>query len=337
MPTVPIVALHALPSGIRPLGTPEVALHIPSQLREMRMKDWVEGGWKFTDKNWPFGRGEHRHEGATYVLGPVGDLLRDTTDSPEPEVRDALQKFVYYTAATYTRSQKLSPKTYNQIGYVQGRLEGYRRGKAALEKFPLSCVLQVEINSKLHQESPGLLSVKLLGYGNRPRGELQQLSSFHLHVTHPELNHNPSAVRRLPYGRLLDKYWIDISITRQWLTYCDQNHGKQCSEQDWSIAMQRPGFLRVTDVDNLCLVVAPEPGNCRFEALPYVWDQVGTVKLLESNQHAMMQKDGLREFLDLLPRTGFDAMEMVSALGEKYLWVDSLVRSPSSVGFYLWM
>lgn len=299
-----------------PLTHPEVAPHLQTKIRGMSMNDWVGRGWKFTDENWPFGRSETRHEGATYVLGEAGEILWDIAKKA-PRLALAL-----YTVVNHARGG--SQMTDNRHPYTPTYAEGYQKGKQASIKYPSSCVFHITVMRKEHPQFPGLIFVNLVGYGNRPGGDAQSLSRFRLHVAHPAVE---NAVGSLSYGKLLDRHWIDMSTVRMWLTYCVENHGKQCNEHEWSIAMQRPGFLRVIDIDNLCLVEVSDPGSCRFVALSYVWGQVDTVMLKYSNIDEMKQRQGLRKFLEMLPRTVVDAMEVVSGLGEKYLWVDSLVGS----------
>jgi len=58
-----------------PLQHPAVGPHLQSGLAGWTMRDWISKGWKFNDKCWPFGHGDKRYEGATYILGPGSEVV----------------------------------------------------------------------------------------------------------------------------------------------------------------------------------------------------------------------------------------------------------------------
>ena len=64
--------------------------------------------------------------------------------------------------------------------------------------------------------------------------------------------------------------------------------------------------------------------SCRYIALLYVWGRAKIVKLLHSNIESLMRKNGLLEVVYALPQTIIDAIEVVKAMGERYLWTDAL-------------
>ncbi|KAJ5801104.1 HET-domain-containing protein [Penicillium psychrosexuale] len=302
-----------------PLKHPEVAKYVQEELQGMTMLDWVEQGWEFTDANWPFGRSEYRHDGATYVLGPAKDLFSEIIGGPA--VRNVLLRLA---AGAVIKPRNVRSSQSRRYSPGNTYADGLEQGKKAATKYPLSCDLEISIMSRNHPEFPGLAFASLVGVGNRPGGDPQVLSHFRLRVTHPNMDQNFNTWRNLSYGRLLDKNWIDTAMVRQWLVHCELDHGKRCKEHDWGIIMQRPEFLRVINIDRLCLLQPPGPASCRFLALSYVWGGKNNVRLTRDNEAAMAQFQGLRKWLDVLPRTIVDAMEVTKALGEKYLWVDSL-------------
>jgi len=303
-----------------PFKHPEVAPYLQKEIQGMSMSQWVQRGWKFTDKNWPFGRSEHRHAGATNMLGPARDVLWDLIRRPETILTLSRAIRLATTGsirpAKATRRQDLHRSTY---------VDGLKEGREAATKYPLSCALEISIMTRKHPEFPGLVFASLVGFGNRPGGDPQLLSRFKLRVAHPATDQSLNTVIGLSYGRIIDKNWIDTSTMRQWLAHCELHHGDQCKKHDWGIIMQRPRFLRLIDVSNLRLIEVRNPANHRFLALSYVWGQANTVKLNYANKEEMMQFQGLGKFLDSLPRTIVDAMELVRAIGEEYLWVDTLV------------
>ncbi|KAJ5729760.1 uncharacterized protein N7483_004268 [Penicillium malachiteum] len=60
-----------------PLKHPEVARYLQESVQGMSMLDWADQGWRFTDVNWPFGRSDYRHDGATYMLGPAREVFKE--------------------------------------------------------------------------------------------------------------------------------------------------------------------------------------------------------------------------------------------------------------------
>lgn len=130
--------------------------------------------------------------------------------------------------------------------------------------------------------------------------------------------------RAFPYGRLLDPEWIDPSVGHPWLRECENEHGSECSEHGWAIAMQKPTFLRVIDVRDLCIKEVADPSQCRYVALSYVWGNAKVFQLRYSNMNTLMTTNGLALFLDSIPQTIIDAISVVKGIGERYLWVDAL-------------
>ncbi|KAM0800346.1 heterokaryon incompatibility protein-domain-containing protein, partial [Usnea florida] len=109
-----------------------------------------------------------------------------------------------------------------------------------------------------------------------------------------------------------------------WLHECESRHGPECNQHGWAIAMEKPKFLRVIDVQDYCIKSVTASTNCRYIALSYVWGRAKMVKLLYSNMESLTRKDGLLEVMDNLPQTITDAIEVVKAMGERYLWTDAL-------------
>ncbi|KAF4878135.1 hypothetical protein CGCSCA1_v002878 [Colletotrichum siamense] len=64
--------------------------------------------------------------------------------------------------------------------------------------------------------------------------------------------------------------------------------------------------------------------SIRYVALSYVWGQVDTYRLLKGNFKDLMKFDGLTRNWGKLPRTIRDVVLFTEAIGEKYLWIDTL-------------
>lgn len=55
-----------------------------------------------------------------------------------------------------------------------------------------------------------------------------------------------------------------------------------------------------------------------------MWGKVETVTLLSENKAQLMAPGGLLAFRYRLPRTINDSIDLLCAMGERYLWVDSI-------------
>lgn len=82
--------------------------------------------------------------------------------------------------------------------------------------------------------------------------------------------------------------------------------------------------LNFVDVNTNSLVT--KPSSTPFAALSYVWGNVPVCKTTKSNFEALQRPNALvtGEIAGMLPATIRDAIHLVKALGERYLWVDCL-------------
>ncbi|KAK1762163.1 heterokaryon incompatibility protein [Phialemonium atrogriseum] len=121
-------------------------------------------------------------------------------------------------------------------------------------------------------------------------------------------------------GRSVDRNYVSTNLIRQWMSYCEDNHGSACSSAGRRPSMSISWFV---DTETNCLVPAPE--GSRYVALSYVWGKVPMLKALKANVLALQKPGALsREFAAEIPSTIRHAMSLVRSLGERYLWVDSL-------------
>jgi Heterokaryon incompatibility protein (HET) len=137
-------------------------------------------------------------------------------------------------------------------------------------------------------------------------------------------NHAGTLVDRGRRGRAVAGTEIDLRLIRKWLGSCEEHHPEGCMPKPRA-AIEPNGsqnFLRLIDVHSQCIVDAPE--SYRYLALSYVWGLVPTVHLRKANRSQLMSPSGLTSIIADIPQTIKDAMELVSSLGEQYLWVDSL-------------
>jgi hypothetical protein len=121
---------------------------------------------------------------------------------------------------------------------------------------------------------------------------------------------------------------VDAHLLRSWLEVCEHDHGSRCSAPPWfdeSHYSETMAMLRLIDVENRCITQVLPQGP-RYVALSYVWGQGGAERLARRATQAsigeLMEPGGLKHVA--LPRTIADALQLVSQLGERYLWADSL-------------
>ncbi|MCJ1334478.1 hypothetical protein MMC10_011190 [Thelotrema lepadinum] len=302
-----------------PLKHPAIADFVQPELSGLSMREWADRGWQWTDANWPFGHSSKRHEGATYVLGPTGQVLWT--------VAQRLGAFGAYFALHRTMAPKRRARDITK-GFTD-RAKTNDSGKSP--KYPLSCVVKISANTALTSKYPGMVLLSVFGYGRGAAATIQVLSELRLRVlSHSEADgadslEVPRSLNSPGYWRLLDPHWIDPAVGKLWLRECAENHGKNCSDHGWDIILQKLKFLRVIDVKDLCIREIAKPADCLFIALSYVWGAwSGIVKLEKANKEVLMKKGGLTQYLRHLPQTIIDALEVVAGMGERYLWTDAL-------------
>ena len=137
------------------------------------------------------------------------------------------------------------------------------------------------------------------------------------------------------YGRLLDAKWIDPSIGYLWLRQCESRYGPQCNEHGWAIAMEKPKFLRVVDIQDYCIKSVAESTTCRYIALSYVWGRAKMVKLLNSNMESLMKKNGLLEVVHALPQTYYRCDRGCQRNGRTISMDGRFVYSPGKQSYVL--
>ena len=80
--------------------------------------------------------------------------------------------------------------------------------------------------------------------------------------------------------------------------------------------------FRVIDLELGC--VKPAVLHIRYVALSYVWGHLPMFRLQRDNLERLSVEGSLDDIWNELPRTVTDAIGLVRALGERYLWVDGL-------------
>lgn len=134
-------------------------------------------------------------------------------------------------------------------------------------------------------------------------------------------------------SRRIPKTRVNLNLIERWLDICTRCHGGHCGltlqqsptpwDEDWI------RNFRFIDTHEQRLVEAKElvpPSNqqkrLQYATLSYCWGQGVEVKLVKQclpEYRAKLPVDS-----DRMPRTLRDAMELVRALGLRYIWIDSL-------------
>jgi len=120
---------------------------------------------------------------------------------------------------------------------------------------------------------------------------------------------------------------LDLERARRWMSVCENSHGNKCNPIWNETSPPRsiiPGLevLRLINVVNGSLVELQNP--CRYLALSYVWGGVPNFRLTTINKSTLMQNGVIRSIWSLLPKTIQDAIDLVKALKERFLWIDAL-------------
>lgn len=131
-------------------------------------------------------------------------------------------------------------------------------------------------------------------------------------------------------GRMHSKALVDFEFMRQCFEKCRGDHGDACQHpartiqetDDFRVGkpVSLPSGMRLIDTVEARVVFAPL--HCSYVILSYVWGATNSPMLRMSNLGKMTSK-GIFEQISL-PYTIAHAIEVTKALGERYLWVDSL-------------
>ncbi|EXJ65765.1 uncharacterized protein A1O5_11006 [Cladophialophora psammophila CBS 110553] len=114
---------------------------------------------------------------------------------------------------------------------------------------------------------------------------------------------------------------VDMNILRGWLNLCESQHGRYCASGFLETVTAKIDFI-VVDVQQKKLVNA---GNsCRYLALSYAWGNMPQLQLTLGTREELFVPGALQKRWEQIPQVIRDAMHVVTAIGEKYLWVDAL-------------
>lgn len=119
-------------------------------------------------------------------------------------------------------------------------------------------------------------------------------------------------------GRILDPDWMDLDIVNGWKRECLDSHGARC-ENPLRISRATPDWL--IDVQKKCIMSGRDGRD--YVALSYrsATDTAATYEHTELQQEGVLDRP---EIVTKLPLKIKHAMSLTAALGERYLWADSL-------------
>lgn len=118
---------------------------------------------------------------------------------------------------------------------------------------------------------------------------------------------------------------IDFQAVATWLSHCQQQHDPKCSTRRYAnTAAPDSGGIYLLDISRGSVV--PASLDDRFIALSYVWGGVDQLRLLKSKRDALAEPGALQSetFRPRIGQTLRDAVAVVRAMGERYLWIDAL-------------
>ncbi|KAM0188824.1 hypothetical protein ACHAPA_000404 [Fusarium lateritium] len=138
-----------------------------------------------------------------------------------------------------------------------------------------------------------------------------------------ELIYRPEVPDHRGTMRLMNHHWVKFDLIKEWIFICTRDHGDKCNKTVGDVEPISPRLL--INVVQGCIVECKEESP-RFISLSYTWGKSKNFKLVKSNIEQLQRKGALNSdyIIAQLPRTILDAIELTKALGETWLWVDSL-------------
>ena len=111
----------------------------------------------------------------------------------------------------------------------------------------------------------------------------------------------------------------NFGLFQRWLRYCEANHHHDVPNFTGDRA------IRLIDVQQGCLAEwhGPTSDPPRLVALGYVWDVITQLIMLATENIPNLEEPGFFKS-HTVQQTVQDYMDLVSKIGERYLWVDAL-------------
>lgn len=111
-----------------------------------------------------------------------------------------------------------------------------------------------------------------------------------------------------------------LEEAKQWMRECENHHTDCALSHDSLLPLRVLDVQALESVGKVKLVESADRQHGRYVALSYVWGKEPFLRLQRENRDTLM--DAI--FLQDLPRTIRDAVQVTRAFDIRYLWVDSL-------------
>lgn len=128
------------------------------------------------------------------------------------------------------------------------------------------------------------------------------------------------------YGRPVNQSTADLSLLREWVHSCNENHAQddivqEGGHQRYLEPLISP--LRVVDIIDGCVRKVNAP--VQYACLSYVWGTGSQTQYTEGTRSRLESPGGLDYESDIdLPLTIRDAMKLTRDIGLRYIWIDAL-------------
>ncbi|KAL7928733.1 heterokaryon incompatibility domain-containing protein [Trichoderma chlorosporum] len=142
-------------------------------------------------------------------------------------------------------------------------------------------------------------------------------------------------------GRRIGPVVNKRNLIREFLRLCETNHDERCTGklgiEDPFAETLKQSYFGVIDIQNQNLVPLPYTngkGYLSFETyatVSYVWGSSRDHRTTLSNIQDRLKSGGLAQTIEALPTTLRQSVNLISSLGIRYIWIDSLCIIQDSI------
>lgn len=112
---------------------------------------------------------------------------------------------------------------------------------------------------------------------------------------------------------------MDLQAISHWIRECKEHH----LHRNWDLPRyQVPTSIQLIDVKHMMIISATTQHS--YLALSYVWGEHDSFATTSKTRNSLGKKGGLKQYMNEIPQTIKDSIDVVRELGERYLWVDRL-------------
>ena len=128
-------------------------------------------------------------------------------------------------------------------------------------------------------------------------------------------------VEKCQISRSIRRDLVDVDRIKSWLHNCEIHHTDEGCNNHRDGASIEDGDVLLIDVQNDCLVQGDF--TKRYFALSYVWGASKQFRTLKQNYPSLLNPGSISA--QPITQTIRDSMSLIRSMGERYLWVDTLV------------